>query len=73
MIIEYTLYFVLIEQARREIEAEMKLKESGQVPDSSVQSRSQVDTSSVPAAERVVLPGQYAVDGIFYKCPIVGM
>lgn len=59
------------EQARREIEAEMRLKES----EESEKSRSQLNsnpTNSGMEAQKVVDPACYAVDGVFFTCPLIG-
>ncbi|ODN03442.1 UBX domain-containing protein 6 [Orchesella cincta] len=60
------------EQARREIEAEMRLKEAGQPSSSSVEQRgSEVDIGS-SVSERVVDPALFAVEGVFFTCPLIG-
>ncbi len=63
------MYFYFTEQARREIEAEMKLKESGQAPETR---ESVSDAPGAVMPEREIDPGSYAVQGIFYTCPLIG-
>lgn len=63
------LLFWYLEQARREIEAEMKLKESGQSPVVEDSGRSEVD---IYPEKREVNPAHYAVSGVFFTCPLIG-
>ncbi|CAL8109598.1 unnamed protein product [Orchesella dallaii] len=58
------------EQARREIEAEMRLKEEEQ--SSSTDRRiSEVDMTNA-MSQKVVDPAAYAVAGVFFTCPLIG-
>lgn len=47
----------------------MKLKESGQAPETR---ESVSNAPSVVMPEREIDPGSYAVQGIFYTCPLIG-
>lgn len=71
LIVMFFYCVLYIDQARKEIEAEKKVKESESARGTTATNTSS-DHAQEPSQARVIDPESMAVSGVYFTCPLIG-